>query len=116
MKRRKIVYGILGLKQQAFENALDIKMFYSSPMHEEALMRMVYVINERQGAGMLTGDYGSGKTILTRILATQLNTNENKFVFINNPQLEAVELLKEIVRQVAVVDRIRRKRATCLIF
>jgi general secretion pathway protein A len=93
-----------GLHNKPFENTLDIKMFYASPMHEEALMRMLYIINERAGAGMLTGDYGSGKTILTRILATQLNANQNKFVFVTNPQLEPVEMIKEIVRQVAVVD------------
>lgn len=103
-----------GLKDKPFENTLNIKMFYSSPMHEEALMRMVYVINERQGAGMLTGDYGSGKTILTRILATQLNSNENKFIFITNPQLDSIELLKEIVRQVAVIDKIPKEKSDLL--
>ena len=103
-----------GLKLKPFENTLDIKMFYSSPMHEEALMRMLYVITERQGAAMLTGDYGSGKTILTRILATQLNTNQNKFIFITNPQLTSLELLKEIVRQVSTTEKIPGEKSELL--
>ena len=89
-------------------------MFYASPMHEEALMRMLYVISERQGAAMLTGDYGSGKTILTRILATQLNSNQNKFVFITNPQLTSLEMIKEIARQVAVVDKLPNEKSDLL--
>jgi general secretion pathway protein A len=102
------------LKYKPFENALDTKMFYSSPMHEEALMRMLYVITERQGAAMLTGDYGSGKTILTRILSTQLNSNQNKFVFITNPQLDSLELIKEIARQIAVVSKLPSEKSDLL--
>ncbi|OGF50792.1 MAG: hypothetical protein A2231_05540 [Candidatus Firestonebacteria bacterium RIFOXYA2_FULL_40_8] len=103
-----------GVNVKPFENTLDIKMFYASPMHEEALMRMLYVISERQGAAMLTGDYGSGKTILTRILATQLNSNQNKFVFITNPQLTSIEMIKEIARQVAVVDKLPTEKSDLL--
>jgi len=103
-----------GLTEKPFENTLDVRMFYSSPMHEEALMRMLYVITQRQGAGMLTGDYGSGKTILTRILSTQLDTHQNNFVFITDPQLSSIEMLKEIVRQVAVVDRIPNEKSDLL--
>ena len=83
-------------------------------MHEEALMRLLYVITERQGAAMLTGDYGSGKSILTRILSTQLNSNQNKFVFITNPQLESLEMIKEIARQVAVVDKLPSQKSDLL--
>ena len=63
---------------------------------------------------MLTGDYGSGKTILTRILATQLNSNQNKFVFITNPQLTSLEMIKEIARQVAVVDKLPNEKSDLL--
>ena len=103
-----------GLTNKPFDNTLDIKMFYASPMHEEALMRMLYVVCERQGAGMLTGDYGSGKSILTRILSTQLNQNQNKFVFITNPQLDSLELLKEIARNIAVVDKLPNEKSDLL--
>ena len=103
-----------GLTNKPFDNTLDIKMFYASPMHEEALMRMLYVVSERQGAGMLTGDYGSGKSILTRILSTQLNQNQNKFVFITNPQLDSLELLKEIARNIAVVDKLPNEKSDLL--
>ncbi|MFH1824289.1 MAG: ATPase, T2SS/T4P/T4SS family [Candidatus Firestonebacteria bacterium] len=113
--RRKYLYtDYFGFTEKPFENTLNIKMFYSSPMHEEALMRMLYVISERQGVGMLTGDYGSGKTILTRILSTQLNKNQNNFVFITNPQLDSVEMLKEIARQIAVVDKLPSEKSDLL--
>src|SRR3989339_199696 len=113
-KEHALYKSYWGVNVKPFENTLDIKMFYASPMHEEALMRMLYVISERQGAAMLTGDYGSGKTILTRILSTQLNSNQNKFVFITNPQLSSIEMIKEIARQVAVVDKLPSEKSDLL--
>jgi len=57
-----------GLKEKPFENTPDPKFLYYSPQHEEALARMFYVVREGKGAGMLTGVYGCGKTVLGRVL------------------------------------------------
>ncbi|MBU1998299.1 MAG: ATPase, partial [Candidatus Omnitrophica bacterium] len=57
-----------GLKEKPFENTPDPKFIYYSPNHEEALARLLYVVREHKGAVLLTGDYGSGKTLLSRVL------------------------------------------------
>jgi type II secretory pathway predicted ATPase ExeA len=90
------------LKEKPFENTPDPKFFYHSPNHEEALMRIYYVVKERKGAGLLTGEYGSGKTMLTRFVIKELsqNTNDYKIALIVNPSLSAEDFLKEIIFQI----------------
>lgn len=90
------------LAEKPFENSPDPKFFYHSPNHEEALMRLYYVIRERKGAGMLTGEYGSGKTVLTRLVVKELlqRSNNYKIALIVNPSLSAADFLKEIVFQI----------------
>ncbi|NQT90560.1 MAG: AAA family ATPase [Candidatus Omnitrophica bacterium] len=89
------------LKEKPFENTPDPKFFYHSPNHEEALMRLYYVIRERKGAGLLTGEYGSGKTVLTRFIVRELSqqTDNYKIALIVNPSLSAKDFLKEIIFQ-----------------
>lgn len=85
-----------GLKEKPFENTPDPKFLYYSPQHEEALARMFYVVRESKGAGMLTGVYGCGKTVLGRVLLAELQREIYKVAFITNPRLDDVELLRMI--------------------
>jgi type II secretory pathway predicted ATPase ExeA len=88
------------LKEKPFENTPDPKFIYYSKEHKEAIARMLYAVREHKGAALFTGEYGSGKTLLTRVLWHELQ-QENRFqpVFILNPRLSALELIQEIVHQ-----------------
>ena len=89
-----------GLKEKPFENTPDPRFIYNTQQHQEALSRMLYIVRERKGAALLTGEYGSGKTLLSRVLLEELQ-KENKYqsVFIFNPRLSSLEFIKEIVYQ-----------------
>ncbi|MCM8800429.1 MAG: AAA family ATPase [Candidatus Omnitrophica bacterium] len=89
-----------GLKEKPFDNTPDPRFLYHSQQHNEALARMLYVVRERKGAAIFTGEYGSGKTLLSRVLWHELQ-QENKYqaVFILNPRLSGLELIQEIVYQ-----------------
>lgn len=87
------------LKQKPFENTPDPHFFYYSPQHEESLSRMLYAIRERKGAALLTGEYGCGKTLLSRVLLHELKTDRYQLAFIVNPKLSPLNLMKEIVYQ-----------------
>jgi general secretion pathway protein A len=90
-----------GFKEKAFENTPDPRFFYGSTKHEEALMRLLYVVQERKGAGMLSGEYGSGKTLLSRLILGKLMQQEDRYnvALVVNPAIPALELLGEIVYQ-----------------
>lgn len=87
------------LQKKPFENTPDPTFFYYSQKHEEALSRMLYAVRERKGAALLTGEYGSGKTLLSRVILKELNTEQYQLVFIFNPRLSPSNLIKEIVHQ-----------------
>jgi general secretion pathway protein A len=93
------------LKEKPFENTPDPKFIYYSKQHKEALARLLYVMREHKGVALLTGEYGSGKTLLTRVLWQELQ-QEHLYqpVLILNPRLSAVELIQEIIHQLNGTD------------
>lgn len=61
---------------------------------------MLYVVREHKGAALITGEYGSGKTLLTRVLWQELSQEHlYQSVFILNPRLSGLEFIQEIVHQ-----------------
>ncbi len=88
-----------GLSEMPFENTPDPRFLYYSPQYEEGLSRLLYVVERRKGAGMLTGVFGCGKTVLGQALFNALNKNIYQIAFVNNPHLKSVELLRAIARQ-----------------
>ena len=60
-----------GLKQRPFTKTPDPRFLYLSKNHEEALARLQYAVEEKELI-MLTGEVGSGKTTLTRVLMDSL--------------------------------------------
>jgi general secretion pathway protein A len=87
------------LNDRPFRNTPDPHYLYFSRQHEEAMTRMLYTITEGQGAMMLTGDYGCGKTLLSHILLDELDPERFEVALIHYPNLSATELLQEILRQ-----------------
>lgn len=90
-----------GFKEKPFENTPDPRFIYYSSKHEEALSRLLYAVNERKGAAMLSGEYGSGKTLLTRVVMAKLISEDTHYqvALIVNPAIPKEELLAEIVYQ-----------------
>ena len=89
-----------GLTEKPFENTPNPKFMYYSKKHEEALMRLLYAIKEEKGAAMLTGEYGSGKTALSRIIIDELIKDKiYEAALITHPQLTPVQFLQEIIYQ-----------------
>jgi type II secretory pathway predicted ATPase ExeA len=89
-----------GLAEKPFENTPDPRFMYYSKKHEEALTRLLYAIKEEKGAAMLTGEYGSGKTVLSRIVIDELIKNKiYEVTLIVNPQLTPEQFIQEIIYQ-----------------
>jgi general secretion pathway protein A len=88
-----------GLKEYPFENVPDPKFMYYSAEYEEALVRLLYAVQRKKGAAMLTGEVGCGKTTLSRVLIQKLSEIDCDLGLITNPSLEPLEFLKEICYQ-----------------
>lgn len=93
-----------GLKEKPFQNTPDPKFLYHSQQHEEALSRMIYAVQERLGAALLTGVFGCGKTLVGRTLMKELHQEKYKVAFITTPQMSYVELLLLIAHELGRTD------------
>ena len=87
------------LKEKPFELTPDPRYVYYSKQIEEALMRLIYTVQDLKGAMLLTGMYGCGKTVLSRVFLNELVGTKFEVALITNPRLSANELLTEIIYQ-----------------
>ncbi len=99
-----------GLAEKPFENTPDPKFLYHSPQHEEGLSRLLYVVSEGKGAGLLTGVFGCGKTLLGRTLFKELDRDIYKTAFLANPFLNYSELLMHIAYNLGARDLPKNKQ------
>ena len=72
---------------------------YYSVKHKEALLNLMYAVNENKGAALLTGDIGCGKTLLARALISRLEPEEFEIAYVTNPRLEEDDFIHEILYQ-----------------
>src|SRR5207302_11497339 len=97
------------LSEPPFDNTPNAKFFYLSPEHEEALVRLVYTVRHRKGCGMLTGEYGCGKTTLSRALIQRLEAERYEIGLLTNPSWNATAFLREAPYQLGAQSREKRK-------
>ncbi|MBN1493023.1 MAG: AAA family ATPase [Candidatus Omnitrophica bacterium] len=89
------------LKEKPFETTPDPRFLYYSRDHEEALLRLFYTVRGSKGAMLLTGGYGCGKTVLSRVFLNELVSSKYSVALITNPRYSASELLEEITYQLS---------------
>ena len=91
-----------GLREKPFENVPDPRYYFASDIHQEALHRLLYGVQKRKGAVMLTGEIGCGKTLVSRSLIQNLPTQQYDVALIAEPIFTANDLLKEILHQLGI--------------
>lgn len=103
-----------GLRLRPFENVPDPNFYVPSAKHGAAMERMLYGIHARKGIVMLTGEIGSGKTLLSRAVILKLPRSRYEIGLISNPTIPGSEFLGEILFQLGVdphgtrVEQLRR--------
>ncbi len=84
------------LLAKPFETCADARFYYPSEVHQGALLKLRYAVENRRGGALLAGGSGSGKTLLVGALRRQLAENNTPFVHVVFPQLSPGELLAYI--------------------
>lgn len=82
-------------RQKPFSIVPDPKHIYMSSQHEEALANILYGAQSDGGFIVLTGEVGTGKTTIIKVLFEQIPEKVN-LAFIMNPMMELKDMLATI--------------------
>jgi type II secretory pathway predicted ATPase ExeA len=84
-----------GLTEPPFKITPVTEFFFSGANRGEILDALIYAITDSEGIIKISGEVGSGKTMLCRMLLDRLPSN-NKAIYLSNPSLSRDELLYAI--------------------
>lgn len=84
------------LKLNPFEITPDPTFLFSTPRHNEALASLYYGVRAKKGFVVLTGEVGTGKTLLVRCVLELLRRTGVAFAYVFNPSLSALEFIRYI--------------------
>ena len=90
-----------GLSERPFSITPDPRYLYLSARHAEALAHLLYGVRENGGFTQLTGEVGTGKTMLVRCLLERL-PNQTDTAIILDPPGARIEFLQAICRELRV--------------
>jgi general secretion pathway protein A len=104
------IYGHFGLTRNPFLVSPDPENFFSTAAHDEALLQLVSRIEARQGFLVLTGEAGTGKTIVLRYLLDWLRRYNYPTAYVFHPLLRSADLLELILEDFGVPCRSSSKK------
>jgi general secretion pathway protein A len=88
-------------QREPFSLSPDPSFLYSSSSHREALAQLRYLVQERKGFGVLTGEVGTGKTMILRTLIETAGSRvQSGYVF--NPPRTNRELYRAITEDLEI--------------
>lgn len=90
-----------GLERDPFTISPDPAFLYPSPQHRQALAHLKYGLDREGGFILLTGEVGTGKTTLTRLLLEQLPGNI-RVAYILNAKLNSRDALASICSELGL--------------
>jgi general secretion pathway protein A len=98
-----------GLTRNPFEVSPDPFFFYPTVQHREALAILHYGVLRQKGFVVVTGEVGTGKTLMVRCLLDALNRYRVAFAYIYNPRLSVLEFLTHVLVDLGLTSPPRSK-------
>ncbi len=87
-----------GLERKPFDITPDPRFLYTSAQYKEVLATLLYGVKEKKGLIVLTGEVGTGKTLLVRSLL-QILDSDSRTAFVFNPRLELGDFFGMVGRE-----------------
>ncbi len=97
-----------GLTEKPFSLTPDTEFYYQSYTHQEALNVLLVAIRSGDGFIKLTGEVGTGKTLLCRMLLSALDEQYNT-VYIPNPYMNCNALLDALLVEMGISENLDRE-------
>lgn len=90
------------LKEDPFGLTPDPAYYYPSSEHANALLSLDYIMNNREGFCLLTGEPGTGKTTLLRIFINKWQP-QAEIALVMTPRLNPEEFLQAVLDDLGVI-------------
>lgn len=98
-----------GLSRSPFEITPDPKFFFGTPRHHEALASLYHGVERRKGFVVVTGEVGTGKTLLARCLFQILKLRKVPFAYVFNPLLPVQDFFHYFLNDLGISPEARSK-------
>lgn len=85
------------LNRPAFRSCAPAEFFYPGRSHEASILKLRYLVEQRQGIAVVSGVSGSGKSCVLETFCEQLPASGGPVVSVLFPQLTPAELLGYLV-------------------
>ena len=94
------------LKEHPFSNSIDIRFFFETEQHSQALLRLKYAADTKKGLAVVVGDVGTGKTTLARRMLSELDEDkyEAALLVVIHTSVTADWLMKKIAMQLGITE------------
>ena len=96
------------MNEAPFSLAPDPRFLFASASHSAALAQVAYALERREPLVVITGEIGTGKTLLCRTVLQRLQRKTFLSV-INDPMLERDDLLKQMLQDFGVIAKDRTR-------
>lgn len=94
---------MFGLDRPPFQDTVNPDFFFQTVPHEEAFARLLLCCEQGRALGLLTGRSGTGKTLLSQMLLTNLPPEQfQPLLVLGHPGMTARGLLQAILRELHV--------------
>ncbi|HTN34558.1 MAG TPA: AAA family ATPase [Marinobacter sp.] len=90
-----------GLQEAPFALTPNTRYFLRAPSHSDALELLLVALSEREGFIKITGEVGTGKTLLCRLLLNELD-QQARTAYIPNPHLSPDTLYEAVAEELDV--------------
>ena len=90
-----------GLQEAPFALTPNTRYFLRAPSHSEALELLLVALREREGFIKVTGEVGTGKTLLCRLLLNELDKDACT-AYVPNPGLPPETLYEAVAEELGV--------------
>jgi general secretion pathway protein A len=105
----ELAFHSFGLRENPFHVSPDPRFFFSTRAHGSALASLKMGMDTGRGFIVLTGEAGTGKTILLHIFLNWLRSRQQSSCYLFQCQLKSVELFELILNDFGVPCNSRRK-------
>jgi general secretion pathway protein A len=103
-EHKAMLESFFGFCETPFGVTPDPRFFYGNHSYLEGLAALVHGIHSKKGLMLVTGEVGTGKTILMRTLMRHLEANV-QFVFVSNSHVTSYGLVELLLQRLGLGNK-----------